>query len=400
MRGITTRAFRPLLPKGQPLPPPKIMRAEQSNTSIRFGDRLVLKLIRKLSPGVNPDLEIGRLLTEKRFPHSAPTAGAIDLRLNQDEPMTIAILQGFVTNQGDAWSYTLDRLDHYFEAAMGQPLPVLPAAFSVDLLDAAPPDEAAGHIGDFLKSVRLLGCRTAKMHICLASELSLPEFKPEPFSKLYQRALYQSMRTQAGKVLPLLRRQFNRLPENLRPLVVFVMEHEKDLIDRFKDLLESKIGAMRIRCHGDYHLGQVLFTGNDFIIIDFEGEPARPITERRIKRSALRDVAGMLRSFQYAAHAGVLRRQENGVSPETFAELGHWAEFWQRWVGAEFLKSYLQQASGSKFIPGSRNELRILMRALLLEKAVYELSYELNNRPDWVGIPLLGIRQLLGGNHS
>ena len=171
-------------------------------------------------------------------------------------------------------------------------------------------------------------------------------------------------------------------------------------MNRFKDLLETKISAMRIRCHGDYHLGQVLFTGSDFIIIDFEGEPARPITERRIKRSALRDVAGMLRSFHYAAHAALLRRQENGIPPEAVAEMEHWAEFWQRWVSAEFLKSYLQEAGGGRFIPGSRNELRVLLGALLLEKAVYELSYELNNRPDWVGIPLRGIRQLLGDNDS
>jgi len=400
IQGFTTRTFRPLLPKGQSLPPPTIMRAEQSNTSIRFGDRLILKLIRKLSPGVNPDFEIGRLLTEKRFPHCAPTAGAIELRLNQAEPMTIAILQGFVTNQGDAWSYTLDHLGRYFKAAMEQPLPVLPAASPADLLDAALPDEAAGLIGDFLGSARLLGRRTAEMHMCLASEQNLPEFKPEAFSKLYQRALYQSMRTQVGKALPLLRRQFNRLPEGLRPLAIHVLEREKDLMDRFKDLLESKIGAMRIRCHGDYHLGQVLFTGSDFTIIDFEGEPARPITERRIKRSALLDVAGMLRSFSYAAHVGLLRRQEGRVPPKAAAELEHRLEFWQRWVSAEFLKSYLQEASGGKFIPGSRNELRVLLRALLLEKAVYELTYELNNRPDWVGIPLRGIRQLLEGSLS
>ncbi len=398
IRGFTTRAFRPLLPKGQPLPPPTIMQAEQSNTSIRFGDRLILKLIRKLSPGVNPDLEIGRLLTERRFPRCAPTAGAIELRLNQAEPMTIAILQGFVTNQGDAWSFSLDRLGQYFEAAAGRVLPVLPAAFPVDLIDAAPSDEAVALIGNFLESARLLGRRTAEMHTCLASEQSLPEFKPEAFSKLYQRALYQSMRSQAGKALPLLRRQFNRLPESLRPLALFVMEHEKDLMNGFKDLLERKIGAMRIRCHGDYHLGQVLVAQNDFIIIDFEGEPARPITERRIKRSALRDVAGMLRSFHYAAHAALLCRQENGVPPEGFAGLEHWAEFWQRWVSSEFLKIYLQEAAGGRFIPSSRDELRILLRALLLEKAVYELSYELNNRPDWVGIPLRGIRQLLEDN--
>jgi maltose alpha-D-glucosyltransferase/alpha-amylase len=396
IRGIATRALHPLLAKNQPLPPPVVMGAEQSNTSIRFGDRVILKFIRKLSPGVNPDLEIGRLLTEKRFPHCAPTAGAIELRLNQDEPMTLAILQGFVANQGDAWSYALDRLERYFQATEGQAdLPELPAPFPGDLIEAAPSDEVAALFGDFLGSARLLGRRTAEMHLCLASEQRLPEFKPEAFSKLYQRALYQSMRTLTGKALPLLRGQFNRLPESLRPLAVYVMEHENDLMSRFKELLESRIGALRIRCHGDYHLGQVLFTGSDFMIIDFEGEPARPITERRIKRSALRDVAGMLRSFHYAAYSALVGRQKSGAPAGTLAVLEHWAEFWQRWVGAEFLKSYLQAAAGGRFVPGTRDELRVLLQALLLEKAVYELSYELNNRPDWVGIPLRGIYQLL-----
>jgi len=186
------------------------------------------------------------------------------------------------------------------------------------------------------------------------------------------------------------------LPEGLRPLAVYVLEHEKELMNRFRDLLKTRICALRIRCHGDYHLGQVLFTGNDFVIIDFEGEPARPITERRIKRSALRDVAGMLRSFHYAGHAALLRRQINGIPPEFIPELTHWTVFWQRWVSAEFLKSYLKEAGQDLFIPCSRNELSVLLRVLLLEKVVYELSYELNNRPDWVEIPLYGIRQLLG----
>ena len=176
------------------------------------------------------------------------------------------------------------------------------------------------------------------------------------------------------------------------------MKHEKYLMNRFKELLDIKIVTLRIRCHGDYHLGQVLFTGSDFVIIDFEGEPARPITERRIKRSALRDVAGMLRSFHYAAHAVLLHRHENVTPPEAIAKLEHWAEFWYRWVSAEFLKSYLQEAGESRFIPATRNELRVLLETLLIEKAVYELSYELNNRPDWVGIPLRGICQLLGDN--
>jgi maltose alpha-D-glucosyltransferase / alpha-amylase len=399
IRGATTHAFRPLLAKNELLPPPVLLGAEQSNTSIRFGDRLILKLIRKLTAGVNPDLEIGRLLTGKRFAHCAPTAGALDLQMDSDQPMTLAILQGFVANQGDAWSFTLERLQRYFEAIRQRPDrtgPVpLPAAFPVDLLDSAPSSETVECIGDYLDTARLLGRRTAQTHACLASEQSLPEFKPEAFSKLYQRGLYQSMRTLAGKALPLLRGQFNRMPEGIRPLAVYVIEHEKDLLDRFKDLLDHKISALRIRCHGDYHLGQVLCTGNDFVIIDFEGEPARPITERRIKRSALRDVAGMLRSFHYAAHAALLRLPAGVIPQEAFAELNHWAEFWQRWVGAEFLKSYLEEAAGDKFIPGNRDELRILLGALLMEKAVYELSYELNNRPDWVGIPLRGIQQLL-----
>jgi maltose alpha-D-glucosyltransferase/alpha-amylase len=395
MRGFATEALRTLLAKDRPLPPSTMMVAEQSNTSIQFGEQLVLKFIRKLSPGVNPDFEIGRLLTEKRFAHCATTAGAIEIRLDHGEPMTMAILQGFVPSRGDAWNYALDCLGRYYEAALDRPFPDLPAPFAVDLLDAAPCDEAAGLIGDFLTSARLLGRRTAELHLCLASEQNLPEFKPEGFSKLYQRALYQSMRTLAGKALPLLRRQFNRLSENLRPMAVYILEHEKDLINRFKDLLESKIGAIRIRCHGDFHLGQVLYTGSDFVIIDFEGEPARPITERRIKRSALRDVAGMLRSFHYAAYAALLIRQPKDPPAEVAAQLEHLAEYWQRWVGAEFFKSYLQAAAGGRFVPGSRDELRVLMGALLLEKAVYELAYELNNRPDWVGIPLRGIRQLL-----
>lgn len=398
MRGVTTRALRTLFTNGKILPTPTSVGTEQSNTSIQFGDQLILKLIRKLAPGINPDFEIGRLLTEKRFPYSAPTAGAIELRMKQDEPMTIGILHGFVPNQGDAWNYTLDCLDHYLDAAGGSPLLPQPSPFPVDLLDESLSDRASALIGDYLESAGLMGQRTAEMHKCLASEQNLPEFKPEAFSKLYQRALYQSMRTQVGKVLPMLGRHLNRLPDSLRPLAVHIIHCEKDILNSFKALLDTRISIMRIRCHGDFHLGQVLYAKNDFIIIDFEGEPARPITVRRIKRSALSDVAGMLRSFDYAAHTAVFRRQNSNTPPEAFADLKHWAFFWQRWVSTAFLKRYLLEAGGSRIIPGSRNELRILLGALLLEKAIYELSYELNNRPDWVGIPLHGIRQLLSGS--
>jgi maltose alpha-D-glucosyltransferase/alpha-amylase len=399
-----TRAFRRLLTARGSLPPPTVMKAEQSNTSMRFGDRLILKLIRRLTPGVNPDFEIGGFLTEKGFAQSAPVAGSLELRGAQGEPMTLAILQGYVANQGDAWSYTLDHLRHYFETALARTgahgMPPLPPAAPAALRGLTPPAEAEETIGTYLGSARLLGRRTAEMHLCLAAEKSLPAFAPEPFSKLYQRSLYQSMRTMAGKALPLLRRQFNRLPEAHRGLALEVLDREAQIVKCFKALLDRRVGAMRIRCHGDYHLGQVLYTGGDFVIIDFEGEPARPVTERRIKRSALRDVAGMLRSFHYAAYAEVFRQQENGTAAERVMRLEHWAEFWQRWVGAAFLDSYLQAAGKGDFVPGNAEELQVLLDTLLLEKAVYELAYELNNRPEWVRIPLTGIRQLVDAGRS
>ncbi len=313
--------------------------------------------------------------------------------------MTLAILQGFVPNQGDAWGYSLDQLGRYFDTLLarpGAPQGVdLPAASPVALLDTVLPPEAATLIGPYIESARLLGRRTAELHLALASESDLPEFTPEPFTRLYQRALYQSMRTLSGKVLPLLRLQINRLPAELRPQAARVLDRQAEIGARFKRLLGSKISALRIRCHGDYHLGQVLYTGKDFVIIDFEGEPARPITERRIKRSPLRDVAGMLRSFHYAAYAALNPPQGKEAAAADPSLLEPWAEYWQRWVGAEFLKSYLEHSAGGRFTPDSRGEIRVLLDALLMEKVVYELGYELNNRPDWVKIPLRGIEQLL-----
>jgi maltose alpha-D-glucosyltransferase/alpha-amylase len=175
-----------------------------------------------------------------------------------------------------------------------------------------------------------------------------------------------------------------------------LLNRQEQLMGRFGAILNLKITAQRIRTHGDYHLGQVLYTGKDFIIIDFEGEPARPLSERRMKRSPLRDVAGMLQSFNYAVHQGIRNEVELGmIPPESLLEMEQWAQFWYGWVASAFLNSYLLTAADATFLPKTTQELQVLLDTYLLEKAVYELGYELNNRPDWAEIPLQRIVQLL-----
>jgi maltose alpha-D-glucosyltransferase/alpha-amylase len=199
---------------------------------------------------------------------------------------------------------------------------------------------------------------------------------------------------QVNHTMQLLRRRLSHLPEAVRGEAQQVLDQAPAARQRFQALRDHRITARRIRCHGDYHLGQVLYTGRDFIIIDFEGEPSRPLSVRRMKRSPLRDVAGMLRSFHYAAYAALLG-QVAGVRPEDFSVLEPWAKFWYMWVGRAFLQSYLAVADSGNFLPDTQEEMQILLDAYLLEKALYELGYELNSRPTWVKVPLQGILQLL-----
>jgi maltose alpha-D-glucosyltransferase/alpha-amylase len=395
-----TKAFRSLKPAADEPLEPSILGAEQSNTSVLYGRQFILKLVRRLTPGVNPDLEIGRFLTEKKFSHTPPVAGAIEYRADRTEPMTLAILYGYVPNQGDAWVYTLEHLGHYFENSSARKEKFknapLPSASWIEQMDVPPPEVCFELIGTYLESVRLLGKRTARLHVCLASDTERPEFRPEPFSKLYQRSLYQSMRTLAARTFPFLRKHVSKFPEATQLDLHTVLDWEKDVLERFRSVLTHKISAMRIRCHGDFHLGQVLYTGKDFVIIDFEGEPARAISERRIKRSPMRDVAGMLRSFHYAAYSAFFAQKEQGLAKTAGWDfLEHCTNFWYRWVCLIFLNAYTEAAGEGRFLPQSREELQVLLDIFLLEKAIYELAYELNNRPDWVNIPLQGIMQLL-----
>ncbi|MBI1346741.1 maltose alpha-D-glucosyltransferase [bacterium] len=375
---------------------------EQSNTSAILGRQLILKLIRRLNEGENPDFEIGRFLTERTELRCVPrVAGALEYRFREGKRYTIAVVHEFVPNQGDAWVYTLDELGRFLERVeteiTGPPstteLPLKASPVTLSTLEVPPKVQEL--IGPYLHAAQLLGERTAEMHLALASGTETA-FAPEAFSKLYQRSLYQAMRAEARKMFTLLRRRQKTLPGEAMTLAEQLLSREADLLDRYSRILNERITALRARCHGDYHLGQVLYTGKDFVIIDFEGEPARSISERRIKRSPLRDVAGMLRSFHYATHA--VFRSSHGEALLQSANSPYvkaWASVWYNWCAAAFLKSYLSSAASGQFLPHDHAELQTLLDAYLLEKAVYELGYELNNRPDWVAIPLEGISQQL-----
>jgi maltose alpha-D-glucosyltransferase/alpha-amylase len=400
LRGTSTRVFRQIQNRSDAPLEPSILKAEQSNTSVLFKDRFILKLFRRLDRGVNPDLEIGRFLTEKGFPHAPLVAGAIEYFQGRNGPITLGILHGFVPNHGDAWEYTQEVLAHYFESVSTlrgdiATIPV-PQQHLLELIKQEDDPFASELVGPYLASARLLGQRSAELHLALASDSDPPAFAPEPFSKLYQRSLYQSMRNMSMQVFQLLKRELKKIPEPLRSSAKRVLTHKNEIIERFRSIVDQKISAVRLRCHGDFHLGQVLYTGKDFVIIDFEGEPANPLSERRLKRSPLRDVAGMLRSFHYAAYAALFAQQSRGVARQEYLPyFDEAARFWHFWVCVAFLKGYVERVDQTSLLPREDEDLRILLDVYLLEKAIYELGYELNNRPEWVRIPLQGIDQLI-----
>jgi maltose alpha-D-glucosyltransferase/alpha-amylase len=445
LSGLRTGAFARLTEEGIVESTPHIHGGEQSNTSAHFDKQFVLKLFRRLTPGVNPDLEIGTLLTEETpLEHVPDVAGAVEYRNRDGQTMTVAILHQFIDNVGDGWTYTLEELGRYFErvvarstdpgmaasdataspvgaapspaenfAGDGQAVHLQPAQLQAEQAHAAqaepyvaesllelasqdPPPLAQETVGAYLHAAALLGSRTADLHLALAGIRDNPAFTPEPFTRLYQRSLYQSMRSQARTTIDLLRSQRHRLDDAAREQAEQLIRQEPEVLARFSRLLQMRIDAERIRCHGDFHLGQTLFTGKDFVIIDFEGEPEKPVSERRIKASPLKDVAGMIRSLHYASHAAI-----RGQAPSVLA--GHsakytiqeWAAYWYAWASASFLRAYWGGAEAGGFLPNDASQFRTLLEAYLLEKALYELRYELNNRPDWAPIPLEGILQLL-----
>ena len=398
--GRPSPGFSGLLGDKQPPIASQVVTTEQTNTAILYDKAFFLKLYRRLEDGVHPELEIGRFLSDRvGFEHVAPMAGVLEYRRNGVEPFGLALLQGFIPSQGDAWNFTLSEIGQFVDRVLAhraeeRDSPQAPISVQPELGQLEPSPALLELIrGFYPEMVELLGKRTGELHLALASRNDDPAFAPEPFALLYQRSVYQSMRSRAKKTLELLRKTLPAIPEQLRPEAETLLGLEHEILEVLQKFMVRKFSTLKTRIHGDYHLGQLLYTGNDFFVIDFEGEPVKSLSERRIKQSPLRDVDGMLRSFYYAAYAVLMQRSH--VRAEDIPYLVPWLQAWYRYNASIFLSCYQKTVADSSFMPKEQEEVDIMLQTFMLDKALYELGYELNNRPEWVAIPIRGIMELL-----
>ncbi|HKP75656.1 MAG TPA: maltose alpha-D-glucosyltransferase [Longimicrobiaceae bacterium] len=381
--------------------PARPMGAEQSNTSVVFGEQYVLKIFRRLEPGINPDLEITRFLVEQAgFRSVPPLAGWIDYAGTDGSQSSVAGLFRYVANRGDAWSVALKAMERFLGAASRS---------------AADPETPTGRdalyrmAGDFFPAVRRLGETTARMHLALATPTDDPAFAAEPVGHDDVRRWADAFRRQVDTVLGDLGRRLEAMPSffprDIQPALSRVVRAALDLRLRGDELeVLADAGSVKVRIHGDYHLGQVLRgadpapDGNEWYPIDFEGEPARPLEERRAKHSVLRDVAGMLRSFDYAVRVSMSEFRVDDLSVRMAVQ--RWADAWRAEVRSLFVSAYRETLGESPVVPRDLNAMVRALAVFELEKAVYELGYEMNNRPDWIWVPLQAVLALAGEEHA
>jgi len=387
----------PALP-APPAPPAQWTRGsgDQSNTVAFFGDQCVLKLFRRIEPATNPEVEIGRALAGRGFAHAPRIESILEYWRPGLDPGTLALTQAVVKHQGSGWDYTIDELRRYYErvdARIGRTQnparPALPAHPGSPAQE--PPPFFAAIEQWYLATATSLGRRTAALHLALA-DVPGAAFEPEPIDAAALDSLARDMRARADAALDLLGRRLETIAEPGRDDAAAVLARRRVIRDAFDALRSLESGGLRIRVHGDYHLGQVLRVEDDFVILDFEGEPARPIGERRAKQSPLKDVAGMLRSYSYAAYAALFMFTVH--APADLAALEPWADTWRFWSSRAFLSGYRETIGALPLVPD--RVFDTMLRAFSIDKALYELTYELNARPDWVRIPLIGLRKMLG----
>jgi maltose alpha-D-glucosyltransferase / alpha-amylase len=351
---------------------------EQSNTTVLVGADYVIKLFRRLEQGLNPEIEVGRFLTETvPFPHTPPLLGSIELE-KSGARSAFAVVHGFVQNQGDAWTVTSHYLDRFVEEQR--------------LLTA----EAAGHSdeeGAYLRRMDQVGRRVAELQLALASRDDIVDFAPEPISANDVRSWTERLLRRAGRAFDDLARRRSELSEDDRQLVDALFSYREALPARLRELLPETVDAMKIRHHGDFHLGQMLIVKDDVFIIDFEGEPRRSIEDRRRKAPAARDVAGLIRSIDYSATAALERALKS--APDEHGKLARALEAWREHCAAAFMAAYRSSLTDVRLWPQSLEAADRLLDFFLLEKAFYEIEYELAHRPDWLRVPLAGTWRIL-----
>jgi maltose alpha-D-glucosyltransferase/alpha-amylase len=376
---------------------PRLLKDKWTNAVLAYDERLFLKVFRRVEPGVHPEVEVGRFLTERTsFQHAAPVAGLIELRRGRNDGMVLGVWTGFIPNQGDAWTHTLHFLEPLYDHALTlrghEPDLSLPRRPFLDVIGEELPQAAQDVLGSYLESARLLGQRVAELHLALSAVRDDPAFAPEPFSTLYQRSLYQSFRSQVRQTFETLRKRLPSLQELARPEAEQLLGREDEVLRRARRIFEHKITAERTRCHCDLQLDQLLNTGKDFYVIDLEAEADRPLSDRRRKRTPLRDVAGMMFSFGYASFAAAHRPN---LRPEDIPALVPWSRYWMFWVCVAFVQSYLATCLPCSFLPQRREELAVLLDFCLLKRAAHYLHIDLRDDDARVEVPLRGFLRIL-----
>jgi maltose alpha-D-glucosyltransferase/alpha-amylase len=369
---------------------------ESCNTVVVLGDRLLLKLYRRIEEGVQPEAELNRvLLSRTSFTHVPSVLGTVQYRAEKGERATLGIVQEYIASEGDAWRLTLDALHRFFDQVLASPNNSPPQdgpRSAVELSEQEVPTQVQELLGSYLETCRLIARRVGELHVALASVTGLPDFEPEPFTAQYQRSLYQSMRGRLRQTLPVLRQRIPLLPEPLRELADRVARSEDKLMRLAHRVLDRLIEATRIRCHGHLHLGHLLYTGKDFLIIDLEGEPDRSLLHRRRKRSPTRDLASLHRSLQEAALAAL---KQGGVRLEDVPALEPWARFWQRWAAVVFLKEYRAVPGTAQLLPRDPGSLVLMLDFYRLGWNISGLRHELGTLTDRAPMLLRNLIQMI-----
>jgi trehalose synthase-fused probable maltokinase len=359
---------------------PDTHRQQQRNESVVLSDLFVLKMFRRLEPGPNPDVETVRFLFEKAgFAHLPPVVGVVEYTPPEGAPMTAGVLHGYVEHRNDFWTLTTEALSLFLERA------------------AAEPGSVDRFVTSYVKHALLIGRRTAELHLALSSDPADPAFAPEEFNSFYLRGAAHRLTSTASWALHLLALRRDQLPRELQSEASRVLKQESRILELLRGFQDFPRPGMRIRIHGDLHLGQILYTGDDdAVFIDFEGDNSRSLIERRIKRSALLDVAGLIHSLRYAAaSAGASKLAGTHPWRSKPAQLRDLLAVWVGAVSTPLIAEYRHTVRGHNLVPESDSDFEQMLQVLLTGKAVYQLLYELENRPGWTGVALRTLLEIV-----